>query len=290
MTDTTIPFGQAELKSELKSRLDLAWEKIESGSLQERVGRNLWVEGTVDVICVLHEARLRLASDKEFGKWLADSGYGEHRISRQDRAALLNMAINLDVTRRVLWETRRRSYRHIWTEEIQPRLPRLPHVGQPPVSRRPKTNTRPQTADNQSQAKPNQDTSGEDMRAEAEAAARERAAQAEAERTKYEREKREREKARAERRRRAREQEWEYLGRLIDERTKKPEIPSSLRTLLVKTLGMLGSEHENEALVAARKVEEIRRKLGLMWDDLIVEATQENNRKPGEKNQASSRH
>jgi hypothetical protein len=64
----------------------------------------------------------------------------------------------------------------------------------------------------------------------------------------------------------------------------------SSRTLLVKTLGMLGSDYDTEALNAARKVEELRKKLGLMWDDLIVEATQENNHKPGKKNQAQSQH
>lgn len=44
------------------------------------------------------------------------------------------------------------------------------------------------------------------------------------------------------------------------------------RTTLVRVLGMLGSRNDNEALVAARKGEEIRTRLGLTWDDLIVAA------------------
>jgi hypothetical protein len=93
-------------------------------------------------------------------------------------------------------------------------------------------------------------------------------------------------KAKAERRRAREQARQEFIARLF----KKPEIHSSLRTLLVKALGMLGSEYDAEVLIAARKAEEMRKKLGLTWDDLIVEATQENNRKPGEKNQAQSQH
>jgi hypothetical protein len=46
------------------------------------------------------------------------------------------------------------------------------------------------------------------------------------------------------------------------------------RTTLVRVLGMLGSINDNEALVAARKAEEIRKRLGLTWGDLIVAAAQ----------------
>jgi hypothetical protein len=113
----------------LKSNLDLAWGKIESGN-------KLWLEGAIELINTLYDARQHFPADQEFGKWLDGNGYGEERITRNDRAALLNMALNLDVTREVLAETHRRSWRLIWEEEIQPRL----HSPVQPNSQRPKKN------------------------------------------------------------------------------------------------------------------------------------------------------
>jgi hypothetical protein len=112
----------------VKANLDLAWEKVENGRKQETDGRKLWMEGTFDFINILHEERQRYPSDQAFGKRLTDIGYGENRITRQDRSALLNMALHPDATREVLEQTHRRSWRHIWEEEIQLGLP---HVGQP---------------------------------------------------------------------------------------------------------------------------------------------------------------
>jgi hypothetical protein len=55
----------------------------------------------------------------------------------------------------------------------------------------------------------------------------------------------------------------------------KREIHSGDRTLLVKALGMLGSDQDGEVLNAARMAEKLRRKLGMSWDKLIVEAETE---------------
>jgi len=57
--------------------------------------------------------------------------------------------------------------------------------------------------------------------------------------------------------------------------TRPKEIHSSMRTLLIKALGMLGSEQDGECLNAARKAEQLRKKLGMNWDELIVEATEQ---------------
>jgi hypothetical protein len=125
-------FDQGE---EYKGSLDCAWEKITKGERQEAEGKKLWIEGTLELINILHDARQTFGPDQDFGKWLTESGYGENRISRQDRAALLKMALNLADTRKALEETHRRSWRCIWEEEIQPGLP---NGGQP--ARRPKKN------------------------------------------------------------------------------------------------------------------------------------------------------
>jgi hypothetical protein len=117
-----------------KANLDLAWLKIENGLQQEAEGRKLWIEGTLELINNLDDARKRLG-DQAFGKWLTNNGYGEDRITRHDRSALLNMALHLNVTREVLEQTHRRSWRLIWEEEIQPRLP---SDGQPTDAEKPK--------------------------------------------------------------------------------------------------------------------------------------------------------
>ena len=50
------------------------------------------------------------------------------------------------------------------------------------------------------------------------------------------------------------------------------DVDPHIRDLLVKCLGMLGSEHHGERASAALKVEEQRARLGRSWQDLIVPA------------------
>jgi hypothetical protein len=52
----------------------------------------------------------------------------------------------------------------------------------------------------------------------------------------------------------------------------KKKIHSGPRSLLVKSLGMLGSDHAGERDNAARAAERQRKKLDMSWDDLIIEA------------------
>jgi hypothetical protein len=137
----TIPFDQGQAKS----NLDRAWEKVQDALHQEAEGNNLWIEGTLELIKILDDARKRLGPDQEFGKWLTENSYGEDRLKRNDRQALQNMALDLAVTREVLAQTHRRSWRLIWEQEIQPRLhspvqpPDLeaPKEEQPPASEAP---------------------------------------------------------------------------------------------------------------------------------------------------------
>jgi hypothetical protein len=121
-----------------KANLDAAWTKITDGRQEEAEGHKLWIEGTLELINILHDACESAGNDQAFGRWLRETGYGE-RITHQDRAALLNMARDLQVTREVLQLTDRRSWRLIWEEEIRPRFT---NAGQPADSaattRRPK--------------------------------------------------------------------------------------------------------------------------------------------------------
>src|SRR6516162_3565685 len=85
---------------DVKSKLDLAWVKIQDAIQREAEGKKLWIEGTLELINILDDARKRLGSDQAFGKWLTENDYGENRITRHDRAALLNMAEHLEDTRK----------------------------------------------------------------------------------------------------------------------------------------------------------------------------------------------
>jgi hypothetical protein len=44
---------------------------------------------------------------------------------------------------------------------------------------------------------------------------------------------------------------------------------------LARVCGLLGSDHDGEALAAARQAEKIRKKLGLTWEELLVPPTRQ---------------
>src|SRR5262249_32457261 len=115
------PATDTSALTNIKSNLDLAWVKIQNAVQQEAEGHNLWIEGTLELINILDDARKRLVSDQAFGAWLDEAGYRD-KINRNDRQALLNMAEHPQCTREELNQTHRRSWRLIWEEEIQPRL------------------------------------------------------------------------------------------------------------------------------------------------------------------------
>jgi hypothetical protein len=82
-------------------------------------------------------------------------------------------------------------------------------------------------------------------------------------------------KAKAERDRAAQE----HLRDIFSKARRPKEIHSSDRTLLIKALGMLGSNQDGERLAAAGMVEKLRKKLGMDWEELIVKATAESQQK-----------
>ena len=113
------PATDTSALTNIKSNLDLAWVKIQDALHQEAEGHNLWVEGTFELIQILDKARGDFASDQEFGRWLKQKS---PPINEMDRKAYLNMALNMDLTRKILEQTERRSPQLIWREEIQPKL------------------------------------------------------------------------------------------------------------------------------------------------------------------------
>jgi hypothetical protein len=49
---------------------------------------------------------------------------------------------------------------------------------------------------------------------------------------------------------------------------------------LARVCGLFGSDHDGEALAAARQAEKIRKKLGLTWDELLVPPTRQRAKDP----------
>jgi hypothetical protein len=111
------------------------------------------------------------------------------------------------------------------------------------------------------------------------AAARARAeqAKAEAQKAKAEAQKAKEDAAKAKadaRKARANEKarEHDFFRGVFGGNTEKKVLHSGPRELLVKALGMLGSNHAGERENAARVVEKQRVKLGMSWDELIISA------------------
>lgn len=128
----------------------------------------------------------------------------------------------------------------------------------------------------QQKSKPKPATTGEQARAERARAhadaerARAQAAKAEAAKAKADAQKAKADARRA--REEARRAQHEAFAGIFGNHRVKKEIHSSARTLLVKVLGMLGSNHSNEVVSAAEQAEKIRKRLGMSWDDLIIAA------------------
>lgn len=68
----------------------------------QRSCRQEWIEGTLELAAALAEARERFKSNTEFSHWLVDAGL-DH-ITPDDRAALINMAADIDLALIVLQE------------------------------------------------------------------------------------------------------------------------------------------------------------------------------------------
>ncbi len=130
MTASNVADLNTEALTRIGNRIDAAWRRV-SASKDE------WVEGSLELIQALGEARGRFTANQAFGAWLVDNHH-DH-VSHQDRAALLGMARDLTIARDVLTRTDRRSYRHIW-EEVQSRFT---HVGNTPRRRARSDGSRP---------------------------------------------------------------------------------------------------------------------------------------------------
>lgn len=100
--------------AEIADRIRVAYEKCERASED-------WINNTLELAAALKEGRdLCGNDDRAFGIWLVE--HDLELFSRHDRAALIGIAKNPELSRIKLMETDRRSWQLIWQTEIQPKL------------------------------------------------------------------------------------------------------------------------------------------------------------------------
>jgi hypothetical protein len=116
-------------------RIDAAWQRVGKGEAE-------WVEGSLEAMQALAEARGRFPADQAFGVWLKVSNH--NHWNENDRGALINMASDLVLARQVLASTERRSYQLIW-KDAKSRFPnaRKPRRTKPAIVREPPSANQP---------------------------------------------------------------------------------------------------------------------------------------------------
>jgi len=97
---------------ELNRQITAAFERT-------KIGHQEWIDGTLELATALATARCEFASDNKFSDWCS-----KHcpDLNPHDRAALINMAKDPSVTRKVLEDTKRNSWKYIWEKEMKQRF------------------------------------------------------------------------------------------------------------------------------------------------------------------------
>lgn len=94
------------------NRLDFIRRRIIEGYDRANKGGIEWIEGSLIMAVALREARDAHPANISFSDWLKQNNL--NFLPYHDRAALINLAANLELMRTVLMETDSRSYRRIW--------------------------------------------------------------------------------------------------------------------------------------------------------------------------------
>src|SRR5258708_1050988 len=94
-------------------------------------GRREWIEGTVGLGEKFWKARQQFGVNQEFSIWLVNNNLDY--FDKNDRAALISMGENIELTKCVLEETMSVSYRLIWENEIKLRLSNVTKTTSIPV-------------------------------------------------------------------------------------------------------------------------------------------------------------
>jgi hypothetical protein len=111
-TATVIP-----MLNVMAQRIRVAYERAERG-------RQEWIEGTLELSVALAETRARFPADRDFSRWLSDNELD--KIGRDDRAALIAMADDLEIFRGVLIEQTDMLHADTLWRKYQNRFRKLP--------------------------------------------------------------------------------------------------------------------------------------------------------------------
>jgi hypothetical protein len=95
-------------------------DSIRANYKRTQFGRREWIEGSLDLARNFWKARQEFDDNQEFSVWLVKNDLDY--FNKDDRAALINMGEDIELTKRVLEETRLFSYQLIWRDDIKPRL------------------------------------------------------------------------------------------------------------------------------------------------------------------------
>jgi hypothetical protein len=146
---TTHVAGVEREPADLVADIKAFFVAARSGAKAEEDGRAIWRDNTMKLAKALLAGReLHQNDNNAFGSWLDATGLGEDLISHIDRAALISMAEHAEIAERVLAITTRRSWQHIWREEIAPEVEAkgVIHVNKTPSNPKPNRGGRPRKA------------------------------------------------------------------------------------------------------------------------------------------------
>lgn len=110
-----------------------------------RAANEEWVEATLELASKLWIARQQHTSDKSFGRWLVEEELDD--LGSNDRAALIGIGQNPELSRRILEETERTSIRTIWLDLVQPLVSQTCD-SKADSTKAPESNTSPDKNDN----------------------------------------------------------------------------------------------------------------------------------------------
>jgi len=102
---STITNLKDEALDRIGRRIDAAWKRLHES-------KDAYVEASVELMQALREGRIQCGdNDSAFGAWLKQTG--RDYLEKNDRAALIKAADDLDAAREALTKTKSRSYQHI---------------------------------------------------------------------------------------------------------------------------------------------------------------------------------
>jgi len=95
-----------------QNRLEFIAQRIQKSQERLAKGGQEWVDATLELAAALNEGRGAIPSNITFGGWLKERGLDFY--NKDDRAALIGLASNLELAREILSKTESRCYQKIW--------------------------------------------------------------------------------------------------------------------------------------------------------------------------------